>query len=437
MANVFSDVERFRRWLEIELLATDAHAELGLVPVADAEACRRQAPHIDDAFVQAVLDREAVTDHDVAAFVDVVQAAIGAPASSWIHYGLTSSDVVDTAWCWMLRDACDVLIEAATALLEVVKDLARRHRDTVMIGRTHGVHAEPTTFGMKVALWALQIDRDRQRLQSARSTIAVCKLSGAVGTYSNIDPAVEHFVGGQLGLVPVPATQVIARDRHAEFLYACASIGSTMELIAVELRHLQRTEVREVQEGFKPGQKGSSAMPHKRNPISAETISGLSRVLRGNLQAGLQDVALWHERDISHSSVERVVLPDSAILAHYVINRLRRLLIGLQVFPQRMLANLEASHGLVFSQPVLLALIQAGMTRDDAYRTVQETAMRAWDEGRSFRQLLDEQFSNQAADQTSEIGRVVIDPAVLDSAFDVQRSLRHIGRVFESLDLID
>jgi adenylosuccinate lyase len=369
-----------------------------------------------------VLDREAVTDHDVAAFVDVVQAAIGGSAGSWIHYGLTSSDVVDTAWCAMLRDACDLLIEAADQLLTVVKKLALEHRDTVMIGRTHGVHAEPTTFGMKVALWALQIDRDRQRLRAARTAVAVCKLSGAVGTYSNVDPSVEAFVGERLGLTPVPATQVIARDRHAEFLWACAAIGSTMEMMAVELRHLQRTEVREVQEGFKIGQKGSSAMPHKRNPISAETISGLSRVLRGNLQAGMQDIALWHERDISHSSVERIVLPDSAMLAHYVLHRMRRLLAGLVVYPHRMLANLEASHGLVFSQPVLLALVQSGLSRDDAYRIVQDNAMRAWDEGIGFRSLLEQD------------PRVAVDAAVLDAAFDVERSLRHAGRVFEALD---
>ncbi|CAB4869607.1 unannotated protein [freshwater metagenome] len=424
MSAVFSDVARFRRWLDIELLATDAHAALGLVPSADAAACRERAPHVDDAFVQAVLDREAITDHDVAAFVDVVQDAIGAPAGSWIHYGLTSSDVVDTAWCWMLSDACDLLIEASTQLLATVKQLAITHRHTVMIGRTHGVHAEPTTFGMKVALWALQINRDRDRLLAARRAVAVCKLSGAVGTYSNIDPAVEAFVGAKLGLTPVPATQVIARDRHAEFLWACAAVGSTLEMMAVELRHLQRTEVREVQEGFKVGQKGSSAMPHKRNPISAETISGLSRVLRGNLQAGMQDIALWHERDISHSSVERVVLPDSALLAHYVLHRMRRLLTGLQVFPERMVANLEASHGLVFSQPVLLALVQAGMSRDDAYRIVQETALRAWDEGRSFRELIEQD------------DRVNVAAAVLDEAFDVQRSLRHVNRVFEALDEI-
>ncbi len=293
-----------------------------------------------------------------------------------------------------------------------------------MIGRTHGIHAEPTTFGAKVALWALQIDRDRQRLRAARQAIAVCKLSGAVGTYSNIDPSVEAFVGERLGLTPVPATQVIARDRHAEYLWACASVGTTMEMIAVELRHLQRTEVGEVQEGFKPGQKGSSAMPHKRNPISAETISGLSRVLRGNLQAGMQDVALWHERDISHSSVERIVLPDSSLMAYYVLRRMQRLLAGLQVFPDRMRSNLDASFGLVFSQPVLLALVQGGLGRDEAYRIVQDNATRAWTEKRSFRDLLD-------ADP-----RVVVAPELLDEAFDLQRSLRHIGAVFDAVDAI-
>ncbi|MFN6118949.1 MAG: adenylosuccinate lyase [Actinomycetes bacterium] len=423
MAAVFTDTARFGRWLEIELLATEAHVPLGVVPADHAAACRDRAPVVDDAFVAAVSEREAVTDHDVAAFVDVVQAAIGAPAGAWIHYGLTSSDVVDTAWCWMLRDAADLLIDASTELLGTLVEMAHRHRDTVMVGRTHGVHAEPTTFGAKVALWALQVDRDRQRLRAAREVVSVCKLSGAVGTYSNIDPSVERFVAHRLGLRPVPATQVIARDRHAEYLWACASVGSTMELIAVELRHLQRTEVREVQEGFKPGQKGSSAMPHKKNPISAETISGLSRVLRGNLQAGMQDVALWHERDISHSSVERVVLPDSSLLAHYVMKRGRRLLAGLVVDEARMRANLWSSHGLVFSQGVLLALVQAGLTRDDAYRIVQGAAMRSWDEGTDFRTLL------EADGQVAALGG-----GVLDAAFDLDRSLRNVGAVFEALD---
>ena len=423
MAAVFTDTARFGRWLEIELLATEAHAALGSVPAADAQACRDRAPVVDQAFVDAVSAREAVTDHDVAAFVDVVQAAIGAPAGAWIHYGLTSSDVVDTAWCWMLRDAADLLIDAATALLATLVEVAREHRHTVTIGRTHGVHAEPTTFGAKVALWALQVERDRERLRAARRAVSVCKLSGAVGTYSNIDPAVERLVGERLGLTPVPATQVIARDRHAEYLYACASVGSTMELIAVELRHLQRTEVREAMEGFKAGQKGSSAMPHKRNPISAETISGLSRVLRGNLQAGLQDVALWHERDISHSSVERVVLPDSSLLAHYVLRRGQRLLAGLQVDAERMRANLDSSHGLVFSQGVLLALVQAGLQRDEAYRIVQAGAMRAWDEGRDFRALV------EADPAVAALGA-----AVIDEAFSLDRVLEHAQRAVDALD---
>lgn len=422
MDAVWSDPARFGRWLEVELLATEAHAEAGIVPADDAARCRDAAPVTDEVFVHAVLDREAVTDHDVAAFVDVVQAAIGPPASSWIHYGLTSSDVVDTALCWALRDATDLLIEASGELVTTLIALADEHRDTVMIGRTHGIHAEPTTFGAKVALWALQVDRDRTRLRAARENVAVMKLSGAVGTYSNIPPEVEHFVGAALGLTPVAATQVIARDRHAEFLYACASVGATCELMAVELRHLQRTEVREVQEGFKPGQKGSSAMPHKRNPISAETISGLARVLRSNLSAGMQDVALWHERDISHSSVERVVLPDSSQLAYYVMRRLRRLLDGLLVHPARMQANLDASFGLVFSQPVLLALVQAGKTRDEAYRIVQRNAMQAWDEGLDFRTLLE-------ADDD-------VDDAVLDEAFDLRRSLRNLDTVFAQLDTI-
>ncbi|WP_420453846.1 adenylosuccinate lyase [Ilumatobacter sp.] len=423
MDAVWSDTSRFARWLEVELLATEGHAELGVVPPEAAARCRAAAPTADEDLVERILERERVTDHDVAAFVDVVQESIDDPAGSWIHYGLTSSDVVDTALCWAMRDAADLIVDAATGLLEVLVALARAHADTVMIGRTHGIHAEPTTFGAKVALWALQVDRDRERMRSAREQVAVMKLSGAVGTYSNIPPEVEAFVGDALGLRPVAATQVVARDRHAQFLYSCASVGATCEMIAVELRHLQRTEVSEVQEGFKPGQKGSSAMPHKRNPISAETISGLSRVLRGNLDAGMQDVALWHERDISHSSVERVILPDSSQLAFYVLRRLRRLLEGLVVSPERMRANLEASHGLVFSQPVLLALVQSGMTRDGAYRVVQRSAMRSWDEGRDFRELL------ESDDE--------VDDAVLADAFDLGRSLRHLDRTFVQLDSID
>jgi adenylosuccinate lyase len=423
MDAVWSDTSKFARWLEVELLATEGHAAVGVVPQKAATICRENAPVADDAFLQKILDREAITDHDVAAFVDVTQDAINDPAGSWIHYGLTSSDVGDTALCWAMRDAADLMIDASTELLETLISLAHEHRDTVMIGRTHGIHAEPTTFGAKVALWALQIDRDRERLRTARAAVAVMKLSGAVGTYSNIPPEVEQYVGDALGLVPVPATQVIARDRHAEFLYACSSVAATCELVAVELRHLQRTEVREVQEGFKPGQKGSSAMPHKRNPISAETISGLARIVRSNLLAGLQDIALWHERDISHSSVERVILPDSSQLAFYMMRRLRQLLAGLIVMPERMQANLNASYGLVFSQPVLLSLVQGGKTRDEAYRIVQRNAMQAWDEGTAFRALLE-------ADAD-------VDNAMLDDAFDLRRSLSNLGRVFDQLDAIE
>ena len=303
--------------------------------------------------------------------------------------------------------------------------LARAHIGTTMIGRTHGIHAEPTTFGAKVALWALQLDRDRTRLRAAREAVGVGKLSGAVGTYSNVDPAVEAHVGAALGLRPVPATQVIARDRHAEFLWACAAVAATCETVAVELRHLQRTEVAEVREGFKPGQKGSSAMPHKRNPISAETISGLARVVRSNLQAGLQDVALWHERDISHSSVERIVLPDSALLTHYMLHRLNRLVSGLQIDSDRMLTNLRSTHGLVFSQPVLLALVSAGASRDDAYRIVQRNAMQAWETGSDFRTLLEQD------------PEMTLDREALDEAFDLARSLRHVERFAAALDAID
>jgi adenylosuccinate lyase len=425
MVAIFSDTARLARWLEIELLATEAWADLGVVPAADALACRHRAPVVDASFVERVNERERVTDHDVAAFVDVTQDAIGGHEGKWIHYGLTSSDVVDTAWCWMLRDAANLLVDASSALVEALRGLAVEHRDTPMIGRTHGVHAEPTTFGVKAALWALQADRDRARLRNAREAVAVGKLSGAVGTYSNIDPAVERHVCAALGLTPVPATQVVARDRHAEYLWACAAAGATVETVALELRHLQRTEVREAEEGFKAGQKGSSAMPHKRNPITAERLCGLARILRANLQAGLENVALWHERDISHSSVERVILPDSSMLALYVLRRGTSLVRDLQVFPDRMLANLEGSHGLVFSQPVLLALVAGGLTRDAAYRIVQDNAMRAWQDGVSFRSLLE-------ADE-----RVPLDASVLDEAFSLDRALRNTGAVFDALDAVE
>lgn len=425
MAALFTDEARFARWLEVEILASEAWAIAGVVPKEDAKAIRDRAPKVDGHFVEQVDERERITDHDVAAFVDVVQEAVGAPAGKWVHYGLTSSDVVDTGLSMGLAAAADLLIEACTALVDVLKARALEFRSTPMVGRTHGIHAEPTTFGAKLALWCLQVNRDRERLRRARAAIAVGKLSGAVGTYSNIDPAIEDHVCRTLNLIPVPATQVIARDRHGEYLYACASVGATIELIATEIRHLQRTEVGEAEEGFKPGQKGSSAMPHKRNPIKSEQLSGLSRVLRANLNAGLENVALWHERDISHSSVERIILPDSSLLAHYVLVRARELIERLVVKPDRMIENFERSHGLVFSQPVLLTLVAGGLTRDEAYRIVQDDAMRAWSQQRPFRQILD-------ADD-----RVTVSTDQLDEAFDLDRSLRHVGRVFDALDAVE
>ncbi|MFZ9648196.1 MAG: adenylosuccinate lyase [Ilumatobacteraceae bacterium] len=425
IAEIFSDESKFRRYLEIELLATTAHSELGVVPRDHAQICRDRAPVVDANFVAEVSERERVTDHDVAAFVDVVQQRIGMPAAAWIHHGLTSSDVVDTAWCWMLRDAATLIDKALVDFYEALVTLANKHRATAMIGRTHGIHAEPTTFGAKVALWALQVRRDRERLSLATKRISVCKLSGAVGTYSNIDPQVEKYVGNALGLVPVPATQVIARDRHAEYLWACASIGTTIETIAVELRHLQRTEVNEVREGFGVGQKGSSAMPHKRNPISSETLTGLSRVLRANLQVGLQDVALWHERDISHSSAERIVLPDSSLLAYYVLRRATKLITNLEVDNAQMLRNLNSTHGVVFSQSVLLLLVASGMSRDEAYRLVQELAAKAISTGTNFKELL-----------TSD-SRIKLSPQKLDGAFDLNSALKRSQLVFDSLNSAD
>lgn len=422
MAALWTDQARLATWLEVELLAVEGWAAVGAVPAADARAVRARAPVVDPAFVAAVEAREAVTDHDLAAFVDVVQAAVGGPEAGWVHFGLTSSDVVDTALCATLARACDLLLAAADGLVAALRRRALEFRDTPTVGRTHGMHAEPTTFGAKLALWCLQADRDRRRLRAARGAVAVGKLSGAVGTYSNIDPAVEAFVCQRLGLVPVPSTQVVARDRHAEFLWACAAAGATVELVATEIRHLQRSEVGEAQEPFRAGQKGSSAMPHKRNPITCERLAGLARLTRGYLGAGLENVALWHERDISHSSVERVALPDASLLTCYVLRRLTAVIDGLVVDAERMRANLEAGGGLVFSQPVLLALVGAGMTRDDAYRVVQRNARTAVEQGRHLRTLL--------ADDPA----VRVPEEVLDGAFDLTRSLRHAGRVFDHME---
>jgi len=421
VANIFGDAARMQRWVEIELLATEAQEQLGVVPLGIAAQCRELAPVVDQAFVDAVAERERITNHDVAAFVDVLQESIGFPAGSYIHHGLTSTDVVDTGWCWALRDAMLIILDEMTELLSVTTALAHEHRDTLTIGRTHGIHAEPTTFGVKVALWTLQLRRDEERLRNALDGIAVCKMSGAVGTYSNIDPSVEEYVGNALNLTPTPATQVVARDRHAEYMWACASLGTTIESIAVELRHLQRTEVNEVREGFSKGQKGSSAMPHKRNPISAETLSGLSRVLRGNLQVALQDVPLWHERDISHSSAERIVLPDSSMLAYYMVRRLTSLLTNLEVDAQQMRYNLDLLQGVVYSQSALLALVENGMSRDDAYRIVQQLSRKALDTNTHLRDVLVESLD---VNLTHEQLRFI---------FDESRVLEHASKTIDAL----
>jgi len=430
MAALFSDEAKFSLWLEVELLAVDAWATLGVIPEADAAACRARAPRVDARLVERVLEREAVVEHDVAAFVDVVQESIGQPESSWFHHGLTSSDVVDTALCVTLVKAADLLSVALDGLVAALRRRAHEEASTPMVGRTHGMHAEPTTFGAKLALACLQADRDRQRVRRAREGIAVGKLSGAVGTYSNIDPAVEAHVCAALGLTPVPATQVISRDRHAEYLYACAAVGTTIESLATEFRHLQRTEVGEAEEPFGAGQKGSSAMPHKRNPITSERLVGLSRVLRGYVVAGLEDVALWHERDISHSSVERIVLPDASLAAYYAVKVATRLVDGLVVHADRMSENLlDASHGLVFSQPVLLALVRSGLTREAAYRIVQRDARRAVEERRGFRDVLEEDSDLQAA-----MGGSL--EKLLSEAFDLERALAHVRRTIDALETV-
>jgi adenylosuccinate lyase len=422
VAVLFSDERRFDTMLEVELLAAEALAELGVVPKEDAAALRTRRPVVDAAFVDAVNEREAITNHDTAAFVDVVQGRIGMPESAWVHYGLTSSDVVDTALCYSLSAAMDIVVEEVRNLRDALTRRAETSVDTPIVGRTHGMHAEPTTYGAKFALFALQVNRDLERAERARTGIAVGKLSGAVGTFSNIDPKVEEFVCERLGLVPVPATQVIARDRHAEVLYACAAIGTSIEQFSLEVRHLARSEVGEVEEPFTEGQKGSSAMPHKRNPVVAERLSGLARVLRGYLQAGLEDVALWHERDISHSSVERVVMPDALMLTVYMLRKATWLADGLVLHVDRALENLnEGSLGLVFSQSVLLALIESGVGRDDAYRVVQRASRRAIDERRNFRDVVESD------------DEVTLSSDAIARAFDLDRLLAHRRRVLDAL----
>jgi len=417
MARIWSDEGKFARWLDVELAALEGWAEAGVVPTdAVAEIAAGAVPPSPE----RVAEIEEQTHHDVAAFVDAVAEQLGL-AGRWFHYGLTSSDVVDTALAMQIRDAGALILTGLERAFRAVVNLAEEHRATLQIGRTHGIHAEPTTFGLKLAGWAFELDRNRTRLDRALEGMRVGKLSGAVGTYSATDPEVERVACERLGLDPAPSsTQILQRDRHAELLSALAVTAASLEKFALEIRHLARTEVSEVQEPFGRGQKGSSAMPHKRNPVVAERICGLARVVRAAATVGLENVALWHERDISHSSAERVVIPDAFLALDYMLDRFAWLIEGLVVRPERMRRNLESSHGLFFSQRLLLALVESGLERDEAYRLVQRHALRAWDEEQDFRELV-------RADRELA-GRVD-----LDAVFDLAAYTRHVDTVFERL----
>src|SRR5437879_2843585 len=384
MARIWSEEGKLRSWLDVELAATAAWAELGVVP---AEAARSLGENTRPPTPERVAELEATLHHDTAAFVDAVTEGLG-PEGRWFHYGLTSSDVVDTALALQIREAGALILDGVDRALAAVVARAEQHRTTLQMGRTHGVHAEPTTFGLKLAGWAFELVRDRERVARALDGMRVGKLSGAVGTYSATDPELERIACERLGLEPAPSsTQILQRDRHAELMTALAVVASSLDAFALEIRHLARTEVAEVQEPFGKGQKGSSAMPHKRNPVVAERICGLARVVRANALVGLENVALWHERDISHSSAERVLIPDSFLARGYMLDRFIWLVEGLVVRAERMEQNLWSSHGLFFSQRLLLALVESGLARDDAYRLVQRSSMRAWDEARDFREL--------------------------------------------------
>jgi adenylosuccinate lyase len=416
MGAVWSEQRKLDCWLVVELAAVDVLAEMGVVPADDAAAIRDRASFT----AEAVKEREKITDHDVAAFVDVVASSVG-EAGRWVHHGLTSSDVLDTALALQLTAAGLILIGGAREYRDALISRAREHRDTLCVGRTHGVHAEPTTFGVKLAGFAFEAHRNLRRLERAVEQASVGALSGAVGTYATNGPEFEARVLERLGLGRENvSTQVVARDRHAELLSVVSIAGAGLERFATEIRHLQRTEVREVEEPFRAGQKGSSAMPHKRNPIISERVCGIARLLRGYAQAGVEDVALWHERDISHSSVERVALPDATILLDYAQSLATRVVTGMAVHADRMRANLGATHGALFSQRALLALVESGLSRDDAYRIVQENAQRAWDEGVEFRDLL-----AQAAPELD-----------LDAIFDPSDFVKYADEIVGRLDSI-
>ena len=420
MARVWSDESKLARWLEVELAALDGWAAVGAVP---EEAAREMRERAEAPAPERVAEIEARTHHDVAAFVDAVAEGLG-PVGRWFHYGLTSSDVLDTALSLQIQEAGRLTLEGIDHALGAVVGQAERHRRTLMMGRTHGVHAEPTTFGLKLAGWAFELERNRGRVERSLEGLRVGKLSGAVGTYAAIDPEVGRRACGRLGLAPAPSsTQILPRDRHAELLGALAVAAASLEKFALEIRHLARTEVREVEEPFARGQKGSSAMPHKRNPIVAERICGLARVVRGAAVVGLENVALWHERDISHSSAERVVVPDAFLALDYMLDRFAWLVEGLVVRPDRMRRNLDASHGLFFSQRLLLALVESGLERAQAYELVQRNAMRAWEEEQDFPTL-----ARSDADIAAQL-----DTDALDAVFDLDAYTQHVDVVFDRL----
>jgi adenylosuccinate lyase len=417
MGAIWSDQRRYETWLEVELAAADVMAEAGLVPAEAARELRATAA-FDIARIEEI---EQTTQHDVIAFTTAVAEKVGPPAR-WLHFGLTSSDVVDTAQALQMRDACELIVKGIAGLMEAVRTRAEEHRRTAMIGRTHGVHAEPMTFGLKLALWYAELQRDMDRVLRARAVVAVGKISGAVGTFAHLDPAIEAGVCARLGLAAAPvSSQVIQRDRHAELMTSLAITAASLEKFALEIRGLQKTEIGEVEEPFAKGQKGSSAMPHKRNPVGCEQITGLARLLRANAMAALENVALWHERDISHSSVERVILPDSFIALDHMLRRFTRIVRGMVVYPERMKENLNRSRGVVFSGTVLLELAKRGISREQAYEWVQRNAMRSFHEQKDFKALL-------LADPDL---MKVLTPADVEKAFDLPDQMRNIDAIFD------
>jgi adenylosuccinate lyase len=416
MGRIWSDQRKYETWLQVEIAAVDAMARAGIVPDDAARDIRARAAFS----IERIEEIEQVTQHDVIAFTTAVAEHVG-PSARWLHFGLTSSDVIDTAQALQMREACDLILQDIDALMQAVRTRAEEHRHTAMIGRTHGVHAEPMTFGLKLALWYAELARDVTRIQHAREVISVGKLSGAVGTFAHLPPSIEADVCRTLKLEAAPvASQVIQRDRHAELLSMIAITGSTLEKCALEIRGLQKTEIGEVEEPFAKGQKGSSAMPHKRNPIGSEQIVGLARLLRANAGAAFENNALWHERDISHSSVERVILPDSFIVLDHMLRRFTRIVSGMVVYPDRMKENLERSGGVVFSGTVLLELARRGVSREQAYEWVQRNAMRAFHEKRMFKSLL-------LADP--DVTKVLL-PADIERAFDLDEQLKYVGQIF-------